>query len=353
MVVRDALLSLLTLSIYRSWARTNWRKKIIPSIKILDEPLAYDGTGLGLFVREFPFIAAFILVVYVCLYRSELNPFFSFSIYLIVASIIFGSLAYVRIRYFMTHVTWSGVRYRCVGGFREAISVGTGRGPIAIMRGIFLSMLNPTRTIARVTDQLEFAGQKFKYDPTHRPPIGSQVAYLAGVLLIIEWLNVHAVEAYLKFITQQAPLFDMSAFETARFAFGWALYFTGSGILGVNGYRSRMGDTTLGPLRYTVNVSTLPFIAKWAIGGFAILAVTATIFCTLPLLANLSEAGTLQRVYMFCIAIALSVTARTIIRDAWIDPWIRKYLYARTRIENAEFLSGLVNRERSVVTITS
>jgi len=346
MVVRDALLSLFTLSLYRSWARINWRKKIVPSIRMLGEPLAFDGTGVGLFVREFPFVAA-IAIVFCAIFLSGsgMSLFVSISIYVLTVPALMAALFYARSRYFISCMVWRGVRYRFVGEFGEWFSSGSGQGSIGAVLGIFRMAFSPARILARATDQIEFAGQKFACSSDFRTPMPVLLSNIAGVLLFTEWLNIHAVEAYLNFITQRAPLFDMSAFETVRFVLIWPLLFISNGLFAVSEYRSRMEGTTLGPMRYATNIPTLPFVAKRAVGSFAILAFAAAIFGVLPLLADLSGAEVLQRVYMFCFAIALSITVRTIVRDAWIDPWVLEYLYAQTWIENPDHLLALVERQ--------
>src|ERR1041385_8862991 len=47
---RNLLLSILTLGIYRFWAKTRWRRYLWSHLTLLGEPFEYSGTGKELFI---------------------------------------------------------------------------------------------------------------------------------------------------------------------------------------------------------------------------------------------------------------------------------------------------------------
>ena len=65
--VKNALLGLITLTIYRFWAKTNVRKHVWSCIHINGEPLEYTGTGKELFIGAliilFLIFLPFVLIV--------------------------------------------------------------------------------------------------------------------------------------------------------------------------------------------------------------------------------------------------------------------------------------------------
>src|SRR6185437_9615849 len=78
LLIKNFLLTIVTLGFYRFWARVRVRRYFWSSLRLADEPLEYTGTGLELFVGFLIAVAVIAPfgIAYVVLKRISLgNPF--------------------------------------------------------------------------------------------------------------------------------------------------------------------------------------------------------------------------------------------------------------------------------------
>jgi uncharacterized membrane protein YjgN (DUF898 family) len=118
----NILLMIVTLTIYRFWAKTNVRKHIWSCIHINGEPLEYTGTGKELFLGFLVVFGLFILP-YILLhkglqiYLGEAHPLvFSISaLFLLFVYGMFGFALYRARKYQLSRTQWRGIRGNLVG----------------------------------------------------------------------------------------------------------------------------------------------------------------------------------------------------------------------------------------------
>ncbi len=116
------LLNLVTLTIYRFWAKTNVRRHIWSCVHINGQPLEYTGFGLelfkgalivfGLFVLPFVLVIAFVSIAY-----GPEHPAL-IAVYLLLYLLIFvlwGAALYRARRYQLSRTLWRGIRGTLVG----------------------------------------------------------------------------------------------------------------------------------------------------------------------------------------------------------------------------------------------
>ena len=118
LVIKNALLNIITLGFYRFWGRTNVRRYLWRKTEVFAAPLEYTGTGKELFVG-FLLIVVLVFVPYailnVVLESSGLlaDATFAIAYNLLVTLIIFyliGVASYRARRYRLTRTRWRSIR---------------------------------------------------------------------------------------------------------------------------------------------------------------------------------------------------------------------------------------------------
>ncbi len=115
-------LGLITLTIYRFWAKTNTRKHIWSCIHINGEPLEYTGRGGELF-RGFLIVFGLFILPYILLIKglqlslgeahpavTALSLLFAFAVYFL-----WGFAIYKQRKYQLSRTQWRGIRGTLVG----------------------------------------------------------------------------------------------------------------------------------------------------------------------------------------------------------------------------------------------
>ena len=99
-VLRNILLSIITLGIYRFWGKTKIRRYLWSQVSFRGEPLEYTGTGTELFLG---FLVVMLILIPVLLLNSFLQIALQSKPYIfIVAQLLYG-LSFVSVSY--THLT--------------------------------------------------------------------------------------------------------------------------------------------------------------------------------------------------------------------------------------------------------
>jgi uncharacterized membrane protein YjgN (DUF898 family) len=118
----NALLFVLTLTIYRFWAKTNVRRHIWNCVRINGEPLEYTGTGTELFLGALIVFGVFILpfsLLYFALAiafgpEHPVLVIIQLILFLIIA-VLWGMALYRARRYQLSRTLWRGIRSTLAG----------------------------------------------------------------------------------------------------------------------------------------------------------------------------------------------------------------------------------------------
>lgn len=116
------LLTIITLGVYRFWAKTNVRKHIWRCVHINGQPLEYTGRGIELFLGFLIVLGVFILpfiilVVFLSLALGPEHPAIiavQLLLYLVIA-VLWGAALYRARRYQLSRTLWRGIRGTLVG----------------------------------------------------------------------------------------------------------------------------------------------------------------------------------------------------------------------------------------------
>jgi len=118
----NALLMVLTLTVYRFWAKTNVRRHIWSCVHINGEPLEYTGRGVELFLGFLIVFGLFFLPIFIVLavLQLSLGPehpaiiLANLALFLVIL-FLWGMALYRARRYQLSRTLWRGIRGSLVG----------------------------------------------------------------------------------------------------------------------------------------------------------------------------------------------------------------------------------------------
>jgi len=115
---KNFLLNLVTLSLYRFWAKTEVRRRIWEKVSLNGEPVEYTGKGLELFLG---FLKA-LVIIFVPYLAVMLAAQFIGKWFLVLLLpmyiglfVLLGAAIFMAFRYIAGRTTWRGVRFRMKG----------------------------------------------------------------------------------------------------------------------------------------------------------------------------------------------------------------------------------------------
>lgn len=168
LALKNALLGVVTLTLYRFWGRTEMRRRLWASTSVMDDALEYTGTGMELF-RGFliaipVFFIPFILVFYVA--PLVLDPVVSALLLLAfypIALPMLGAALYLMRRYQLSRTRWRGIRFGLSG---SAVGFGFSFFGWMLLEGITFGWFHPVarmRRARRLWGDARFGDQPFQF----------------------------------------------------------------------------------------------------------------------------------------------------------------------------------------------
>lgn len=199
MVIVNALLTLLTVGVYRFWARTRVRRYLWSHMRLLGDRLEYTGTGKELF---FGFLIVFFVVLVPLILANMAAEFFLATrypaayvlfvvcLYLIVLFLV-GVAQYRAQRYRLSRTNWRGIRGALPG---SSTRYGLAFLGFMLVLPFSLGWTYPWQrmTLMRMMmDQTYFGDRKFLFDGRVGPLMGAYaVTWFAWIVL---WIVVLAI----------------------------------------------------------------------------------------------------------------------------------------------------------------
>lgn len=191
----NALLFVLTLTIYRFWAKTNVRRHIWSCVHVNGEPLEYTGRGIELFLGFLIVFCVFILPVFalVLTLQLSLGPehpaiiLVNFGIVLLVL-VFWGMALYRARRYQLSRTLWRGIRGALVG---SSLSYSLLYFGATLLRSITLGWSTPAMNLnlqERMTGDMRFGSMPFRFKgragPLYGPYAVCWVISLFGLIIL-------------------------------------------------------------------------------------------------------------------------------------------------------------------------
>lgn len=196
--LKNGLLNLLTLTLYRFWGKTEVRRRIWSSTYLNDEAFEYTGRGMELFIGFLiatGLTAVFLLFVFGV---QLLGPFAALLILPIYVGLIalIGFAIYAAFRYLASRTAWRGVRFHLTG---SAASYGLKYLGLMLLAGVTLGWAWPfveRRLAEPLWANLRFGDGRFRfslvaarkenvYGPFALMWFGGAIGYIALVTLFM------------------------------------------------------------------------------------------------------------------------------------------------------------------------
>jgi uncharacterized membrane protein YjgN (DUF898 family) len=164
--LKNGLLNIVTLTLYRFWGKTEVRRRVWSHITLNGEPFEYTGKGKELFLG-FLLATLFLGVPYLALilaiqFVSPLFTLLLIPVY-IAAIVLIGMAIFMTYRYMASRTTWRGVRFHLSG---KAGKYGWTYLGYALLNGVTLGWFSPAMTMRlseRIWGQMSYGDQRFTW----------------------------------------------------------------------------------------------------------------------------------------------------------------------------------------------
>lgn len=196
--LRNGLLNLITLTLYRFWGKTEVRRRLWATTYLNDEAFEYTGRGVELFVGFLLALLAIVLPGLCLVFGAQfLGPMFALLIILpfyAFLGFILGLGRFTAFRYLATRSSWRGIRFHMRG---SAVRFGLKWLGFAALSGITLGWFWPAadrRLAGRIWDNLSFGDHDFKFriDDARKEPVYGAYT-LAWVLALMGYVAFFGV----------------------------------------------------------------------------------------------------------------------------------------------------------------
>ncbi|HFC05091.1 MAG TPA: DUF898 domain-containing protein, partial [Rhizobiales bacterium] len=190
MSIKNALLNLITLGIYRFWAKTNVRKHVWSCIRINGEPLEYTGTGLELFIGAMIILFVIFLPFIVIVQGLKFAGYpgwsavaqFGFTLLFIL---LFGMAIYRARRYRLSRTLWRGVRGGLEGSSVKYSLIYFGTYLLAMVTAGWSNPAMNLELQERIIKNMRFGETSFRFRGTAGPLYGRYAIAWFSTLIII------------------------------------------------------------------------------------------------------------------------------------------------------------------------
>ena len=196
-VLANALFNVITLSLYRFWARTRVRRYLWGHTSFLGDRIEYTGTGkelfLGFFIAVFVVILPLIAINAAAAWfweasRPELYGLISTATYILVLFLI-GAAIYRARRYRLSRTVWRGIRGGQTG---SALRYGLKYLGFMVLNGLTAAWTYPwmrMRLMHQLMSNTWFGDRRFIFEGGAGPLYG-RFALVWVVLLLVPFLLV-------------------------------------------------------------------------------------------------------------------------------------------------------------------
>jgi uncharacterized membrane protein YjgN (DUF898 family) len=191
------LLNIVTLTIFRFWGRTHFRRRLWADTRIGGEPLEYTGRGLELFIGFI--IAIFTLMVPTigALFAAQLllGPQAMIAVVIPIYLLLFvlmGVAIFLARRYHLSRTTYRGIRFGQTGSAWGYGFAAFGYGVLTVLTLGWFAPAAQIRLSRRMWSNAWYGGTKFKFEDTdaaRKEPVylSFALAWVGGLLVYGAW----------------------------------------------------------------------------------------------------------------------------------------------------------------------
>lgn len=166
--LKNGLLNLVTLTLYRFWGKTEVRRRLWSSIHVNDEPLEYTGRGTELFVGFLLAMAAIGLPFLILVFAAQLlGPLVAgVSLLGLYAGMLYliGFGRFTAFRYLASRTVWRGVRFHMSGSANGYALRFIAYLLLSMMTAGWFWPAAERRLSGELWDSLRFGDKRFNFD---------------------------------------------------------------------------------------------------------------------------------------------------------------------------------------------
>ncbi|MBI1187065.1 MAG: DUF898 family protein [Alphaproteobacteria bacterium] len=270
LALKNALFTVLTLTLYRFWARSDVRRRLWATTRIMGDPLEYSGVGAELFrgfLISIPvFFAPAIFIYYVAPFLMDPGAAYLLGLgfYLLAVPLI-ATAFYLMRRYQLSRTRWRGIRMSLAGGAFEYAIASSGW---SMLEAITLGWYHPAARMRRarlIWENTRLGDEPFQFAEGETDLVGNLYPTFAlawfgapiGLLAAsaVNFLGVRAIVTYnLYFLPPWsifvlagfALLFGLAVFALCASWFNAAAMNRIAGLLTLDGARFRLNAKPMG-----------------------------------------------------------------------------------------------------------
>jgi len=201
LTIVNFLLSVITLSVYRFWAKTRVRRHIWSCIHINGEPLEYIGRGMELFLGAlFVTVVLILPIILIAFFISltfgaESPQIIAFQmLVLLITTVLWGGAKYLARRYQLSRTLWRGIRFSLAGSPMVYSLLYFGA---MLLRGMTFGWATPFMNLnlqEQMTASTRFGDRRFRFIGRAGPLYPSftfcWITTLAAAIVVIVYISV-------------------------------------------------------------------------------------------------------------------------------------------------------------------
>lgn len=289
----NALLTLITLGIYRFWAKTNIRRYFWRNVSFLDDPLEYTGTGGELFVGFLIVIAVLfpLGLVYGAIntlvppHHPEMHVALEAAYYIVLFALL--QIGFYRMwRYRMSRTRWRGVRFGLDGSTWAYLKLAAGWTVLTVLT---LGLAYPWMQIDLWRYQVRhtrLGDLSFRFEGNAKILLAAWTPVFAAILINVG-LALWAIMEFGFSAHVELSSLDPDQRDAVAIVGGLVLLTDALGLLGFMFYRVRQARLQIGGLRLgdAAFHSKLPFWWLFLIGVICIVLILAAFAALLGVFA--------------------------------------------------------------------
>ena len=193
------LLNIVTLTIFRFWGRTHFRRRLWADTRIGGEPLEYTGRGLELFLGFIIAIFTLMVPTIAAVFGAQLllGPEAMIAVIIpiyLLLFVIIGVAIFLARRYHLSRTTYRGIRFAQTGSAWGYGFAAFGYGVLSVLTLGWFAPAAQIRLSRRLWSNAWYGGVKFKFEDTDeakKEPVylSFALAWTGGLIVYGAWIG--------------------------------------------------------------------------------------------------------------------------------------------------------------------
>lgn len=211
------LLNIVTLTIFRFWGRTHFRRRLWADTRIGGEPLEYTGRGLELFLGFIIAIFTLMVPTIAAVFGAQLllGPEAMIAVLIpiyLLLFVIIGVAIFLARRYHLSRTTYRGIRFGQTGSAWGFGLASFGYGVLTALTLGWFAPASQIRLSRRMWSNAWYGGMKFKFEDTaeaKKEPVylSFALAWVGGLAVYGAWIGWLTASGIMEGMDPMAPDF--------------------------------------------------------------------------------------------------------------------------------------------------